>query len=336
MQIKYYKGIDVLKMLAAIGVVAAHTGAKGLDMLSCLCVPVFAIISSTFFFRKYDMMTDGKIRYHYLLHFLKRIFFLYLFWQILYLPLAFKAYIELGDEFKNVPERIGIFLYRFIFPGHDCLQNGTFIAGTNGWGASWYLIALLMGMPIFCLLLRYTSLIFTTFVSIILEVLYILSDGYRFATHLYIWGVMCFPRLFIYFLIGKMIAQKINQGIEYKTSHLLWISILSIVLFISECLIIWKLGGPVNGGEKILSAPTSALLVITAFNMNNIHFNTRRIRGFSTFLYTSQAYFILTVAHIVSNGWLQLVLTTAISYIFYLLYLIVRKKTNWKVLSYAI
>ena len=324
-------------MLAAVGVVAAHTEARGLDVFGCLCVPIFAIISSTFFFKKFDLLTEEKERRQYLKHFLSRIFYLYLFWQILYLPLAFKAWISLDKENSSTPpQKLLIYIYRFIFPGHDVTKDGTFIAGTNGWGASWYLIALLMGIPLFCLLLKYTGLIFTGCVSLILEIVYILSDGYQFATHLYVWGLMCFPRLFIYFFIGKLVAAQINKGHSYKTSRLLLFSVFSLVLFTAECFLIGKLGGSYASGEKIMVAPTSAALVLTAFNLNSINFDTRKMRGFSTFLYTSQAYSILVASFFVTNGWLKLIVATVLSLIGYELYLLIRHWTHWRVLNYAI
>lgn len=52
-QKQIYTGVDIFKILAAIGIVAIHAGATLLNTLGRLGVPFFAIISSTFFFKKY-------------------------------------------------------------------------------------------------------------------------------------------------------------------------------------------------------------------------------------------------------------------------------------------
>ena len=47
---KLYKGIDIFKLMAALGVVAIHTEVKFFDILGRLGVPFFVIVSSFFFF----------------------------------------------------------------------------------------------------------------------------------------------------------------------------------------------------------------------------------------------------------------------------------------------
>ncbi|MCT3586107.1 hypothetical protein EFR95_07140, partial [Lactobacillus amylovorus] len=46
---KEYSGVDLFKLLAAIGVIAIHTDMPILRIISRLAVPFFAIISSMFF-----------------------------------------------------------------------------------------------------------------------------------------------------------------------------------------------------------------------------------------------------------------------------------------------
>lgn len=45
---KEYSGVDLFKLLAAIGVIAIHTDMPILRIISRLAVPFFAIISSFF------------------------------------------------------------------------------------------------------------------------------------------------------------------------------------------------------------------------------------------------------------------------------------------------
>ena len=56
---KLYKGIDVFKLIAALGVVAIHTEINFLDVLGRLGVPFFVIISSFFFFKHYFYLGDA-------------------------------------------------------------------------------------------------------------------------------------------------------------------------------------------------------------------------------------------------------------------------------------
>lgn len=62
---------------------------------------------------------------------------LILSWQIIYLPLAVEYFKRLVIE-GNVS--IFKYIYYFVYPGYT---------SANGWGQSWYLIAMLMGLPVF-------------------------------------------------------------------------------------------------------------------------------------------------------------------------------------------
>ena len=50
---KVYTGVDVFKLLAAIGVVSIHTYFPFLEILGRVGVPFFVIISSFLFFYEY-------------------------------------------------------------------------------------------------------------------------------------------------------------------------------------------------------------------------------------------------------------------------------------------
>ncbi len=83
-QSKTNKAIDIVKLIMAFLVVAIHTepfGAwfildKGFGIITRLCVPFFFVASSYFFFRQ-----NGDP-----IHYLKRLFLLYLIWSVIYLP----------------------------------------------------------------------------------------------------------------------------------------------------------------------------------------------------------------------------------------------------------
>lgn len=83
---KIYKGVDIFKLGAAIGVVAIHTDMPLLDIIGRLGVSFFVIISSFFFFKHYLHLDNEIAKVKYLKKFEIRI--LFLLWQVVYLPLA--------------------------------------------------------------------------------------------------------------------------------------------------------------------------------------------------------------------------------------------------------
>ena len=70
---KLYKGIDLFKLVAALGVVALHTGIKGLNVLGHLSIPFFVIISSFFFFKHYFKLDNTIERKKHIQKFLTRL-----------------------------------------------------------------------------------------------------------------------------------------------------------------------------------------------------------------------------------------------------------------------
>ena len=60
---KLYKGIDLFKLVAALGVVALHTGIKGLNVLGHLSIPFFVIISSFFFLADCKIKLNTSFKY---------------------------------------------------------------------------------------------------------------------------------------------------------------------------------------------------------------------------------------------------------------------------------
>lgn len=63
---KLYKGIDIFRLVAALGVVTIHTGIKFFDILGRLGVPFFVIVSSFFFFKHYFRLNNSIQRKNYI------------------------------------------------------------------------------------------------------------------------------------------------------------------------------------------------------------------------------------------------------------------------------
>ena len=102
-----------------------------------LAVPTFFVISSFLFFRKarYEERMLGLV-----LHFMKRLCILYLFWCVVWSPII---YIQ-KDYFHPMTAWTPIFLVRDFFFG-------------SMFDASWFLGALLVGVPLVTVLMRFTK-----------------------------------------------------------------------------------------------------------------------------------------------------------------------------------
>ena len=136
---KLYKGIDVFKLIAALGVVAIHTEINFLDVLGRLGVPFFVIISSFFFFKHYFYLGDAIQRKKYIKKFLARLGLLFFTWEIFYIPLALNEFLKISSR-KIEGKSLLLYIFDFFYPVPS---------NANGWGPSWYLIAIFMALPIF-------------------------------------------------------------------------------------------------------------------------------------------------------------------------------------------
>lgn len=336
-----YSGVDILKLFAAIGVVAIHSGAVIANSIGRLGVPFFAITSSILFFKKYCNLADIRVKREYLHHYLKRLLCLYLLWQIIYMPLVIvkiKDYYYLKDPWIV---KWSIFVWRFIFPGYGYTHSGHFIAGTNGWGVSWYLTGMLMGLPILCWAIEHINHYIIGVVCLGLEIGFICSSGYLFITNFYIWGILTFLRLFVYLFIGYAISHNLSKLQSISLILVIISSLLMLLLFLIENVIIYKLSGNIASEELITTVPTSSIITILAFKVNLSSRYTIFIRNYSTFLYTSQiAYLIIlsefTIFPGIINGYFKLVMTVVLSFFSFLVYLFIRKRTKWAWLYYMV
>lgn len=336
-----YTGVDIFKVFAAMGVVAIHSGAIVFNTMGRLGVPFFAIISSFFFFKKYlDLKKNEKETY--LISYLKRIFYLYLVWQIIYLPLAIKRIEDYKKNGSFLTINWGKFIWRFIFPGYGYTFSGKFIAGTNGWGVSWYLIGLLMGLPLFCLAIKYIRNNYIIgMICVVLEVAYICSSGYHFATNFFMWGILTFLRLFIYLFIGYIISQNIYRVNQSSLTVVVIFSFVLIILFLFENFIVYKFSDNIASEELITTVPTSTVITVLALKINPEWRWTRFARNYSTFLYTSQIIYLSIFHHLaiftgIVNGYFALFATIILSFITFLIYAFIRKKLKWHWLYYMV
>lgn len=142
---KLISGLDVLKFVLAIFIVNIHLKPfmyapdwlrNIVNILSSFAVPAFFTISSFLFFRKIpnERFEFGKQ----LFHFCKRLAILYLFWCIVWSPIVYLQKDYLHDfSFFSILLLIKDFFFASVFD------------------ASWFLGALLVGVPLVYLLTRW-------------------------------------------------------------------------------------------------------------------------------------------------------------------------------------
>lgn len=140
------RGIDLTKFLMAIVIVSIHVqisqivGDFYVTFQNC-AVPVFFVFSSYFFFKKMRK-TSGRELWKGLWNYEKRINKLYLFWLVVLSPAILrwwhKEYLELP-----IGQAIGAFIKNYFF--------------AYEFGASWFLGALIVGIPIVLLLTRWLN-----------------------------------------------------------------------------------------------------------------------------------------------------------------------------------
>ena len=279
---------------------------------------------------------------NYLCRYLKRIFYLYLVWQIIYLPFFFEKILNYERSNISITAKWSKFIWRFIFPGYGYTPTGRFIPGTNGWGVSWYLIGLIMGLPLFCLVIKYIKNNYIiSLICSLLEGAYICSSGYHFFTNFYMWGILTFLRLFIYLYVGYLISQNFNKISSLNFITVGIVTIIFIILFLSENIIVYKFNGNPMSEELITTVPTSTLIVIFALKFNPQWRCTVLIRNYSTFFYTSQVLFLYLIGLVpifsgVTSGYFKLLMTIILSFICFRIYIIICKKAKWKFLKYVV
>lgn len=179
---KKYIGVDILKFIMAIFVVAIHTYPNPFkdgihndnnildidqiwDIIVRFAVPYFFIASGFFLFLKLKKESDNLLRQKIVLSFGKRIMRLYIYWTIIFLPITIWSFINNRDLF---------FVDLFSF-----LKN-VFIVGHNflSWPL-WYLLTMIYSIVILYFFIKKNINVKIIFVfSILLFLISILLEGF--------------------------------------------------------------------------------------------------------------------------------------------------------------
>lgn len=191
--------IDVLKFVMATMIVAMHTSlCKELaNPWFRIAVPIFFILSSYFFFKKLNEMTseekENRLRYY-----VKRIFLLYVFWLIVLSP--FVLTIKWDTLTSHGPLVMIFYIIRSILTG-------------NFFGASWFLVALLIGVPMIFYLSKWLSTNWLLFATLIINICIVLQCGY---------GKGCTPIE----LFRTLMSKTLGTGLEFTfLVSLFWIAV---------------------------------------------------------------------------------------------------------------
>ena len=199
-------GLDAMKFIMAFLIVDIHVKGSLLfpkfmleyvfHPIESLAVPIFFVISSFLFFRK---TRYAEKQFDLLLHFLKRLCILYLFWCLVWSPII---YIQ-KDYFHPISVWIPLYIVR------DFLFGSMF-------DASWFLGALLVGVPLVWGLSRFLKrdsivMILPFLVYLYLQLVkdlpdclqgpYILYNSYRDPN-------LAFPGGLLWIAIGYVMANK--------------------------------------------------------------------------------------------------------------------------------
>lgn len=262
---------------------------------------------------------------------------LFLCWQILYLPSA--ALYWLAD-YRQSGLAVGTlhFIRHFIFPP---------LPLTDGWGQSWYLIGMLIGLPIFLLLWRILGKYLIAIFCLLLYLFYVdyntgnrFWNGMRYLPHSLIYflgsiGNNSFPILLIYIGLGMLIASWLKWLDKSSTTLFIWLSLIGFGLYLVENITLWRLTGRIDNLTVIMTAPASFLLVLLGIKWP-LHLQRDLFwRRFSTFLYCIHVgiihcFDVIKIGlHVQLNSYLIMTLTIIISFLVYLLFNYLLEKQQW-------
>lgn len=341
---KIYTGVDLIKLVAAICIVAIHTSMPFFNILGRLGVPFFTIVTSFFFFKKYIKESNFINKKKIIILYCKRILFLYLAWQLIYIPLAVKHFIKIINTHGGVSSlSLSVYIIDFFFPAIFNSKNVNMTYDANGWGPSWYLLAVLVGIPIFVLILKLfkKNKIAIGIILGLLELYFIIINEFNFINHYSPALTHTFLRLLIYFYVGYLFALY-KDRLLFSKQKCLCLFILFAASFYFENILIHFMGGIYTSEEVFTTLPTSIALFLLAVNIFPNISKSIYIRNMSTFIYCIQIWPIeitrklLSIVHLEHEYIILFVIVLFIIAIDYYVYTLLLRKTNCKYLKYLV
>lgn len=279
-----YVGLDVMKFVCALLVVFLHTynhdwGVVGEWVhtnLSPIGVPFFFIVSGFLYMSK--LQDSGENSRGYFRHYLKRVSFMYFFWSIITLPVAWMNVSIAHSDYSLVLK--AIYLVRCFFL-------------TGSIGIYWYILALVYNSIIIFYALKWHKMFLLYVVSSVFFIIGVLYDG----------GMIRDTLLghFIHVFIGSE-RNFLNVGLFYmcvgtfmaECKKLLYINISVLCLLLLVCLVLSSYMNAVSS-YRIMQAPLAMLLFVYALRakMTMLAGVSLKMRQWSTALYFGHFPFIL-------------------------------------------
>lgn len=230
---KFYIGggkTDVLKFAMCFLIVVLHT--TSIDIISPVlrcAVPVFFMISSYFFYKKYDNAEKTEDKKSILVRYIKRNMQLYLFWLIVLLPFTviYRGWYE-GDVISIALQILKYFLFSSTFP------------------VSWYIMASIIGVCAITILSRYINNGILFIISLLAYAFCCAASNYGnlltggTVGHIYSGYVEIFtspynsfPVSLVWIQLGRFIASRENELSRLRVSTLLVaLSVAFVLLYI--------------------------------------------------------------------------------------------------------
>lgn len=326
--------IDVLKFILCVFVVLIHTiNYSALSPILRCAVPVFFIISSYFFFKKYDGTEDVKCRRQVLQRYVSRNLKLYLFWFILLLPFTL--------------------LYRSWFDAGFLLGFTTFLRSlffSSTFPASWYIMASILGVLIVCFLdtfknkwLVYIIVLFSyVFCCLTSNYTNLMTEKVEKIYHLYklifTSPYNSFPASLIWILIGRRIAAKEKKTNFLNYKYLAILLMVCIFFLYFEYIIIHYFGLNFSDDCYVMLLPV-CLLFILIFGLSKIEIKSNLfLRKTSTIVYCCHVPVSIVLDYIFKYLGIQSTMLTFISTLIaaiFISYLFIKLETRIKLLSFA-
>lgn len=270
--IKNYDGLDVLKLILAISVVAIHSKALPVYFFGRLAVPFFFITTGFFIFKK---INSSRMNDHasVISRQLVRLGRMILFWTVLFIPITlYVSNIKIND--------IPMDFLQWILTG-----------GFPGWqfDIGWFLTATFWGIIVVYYLNKCIGIKKTLFIGIIIEILLIMFTHYTMVGSIsnFFRTIIMYSaaRSILYIQIGYIFA-KYERKIQIRHPYILFLTFFSLAVIEMIYGIIFNVG---IGGDETIFVPFSAVLVFyIGLKSNKYYVHAESLRKLSSFMYPAQ------------------------------------------------
>ena len=276
---KYYSGLDFLKFLLAIFIVAAHTKLFQeypltkvlLDRLISIAVPLFFSISAFFFTRKIDAIDNEAGKQAYFLKTIKRLGILFCLWYCLMLPMTWFKWWSIATVKET--------FYAILF---SCTFNGY-----------WFIKALIINTAILFAFRDRKATLFLLLCSIAIYLFWAYNYRYHFIS-LNISPYYSFFYHTSYFCVGALMARYYEVIRLFRFKSLSLITIWAILFILTSYL-------PIDPLYRLFST----VLIFPIFERLEIDYSgLKTMRSMSIILYMIQ-FVLIWLYNGACKKWLQ-------------------------------